>query len=154
MAISKKFSTGLLAALILSFSFLWPAFIWGADSSVYGNPYTWVTIRHTAIKAEVVESPEKLYLGLSHRRELPEGRGMFFVMPSEEYQQFCMRGMRFSLDIIWIAQGKVMGIHENIAPEDQRTFTSPAPVRYVLEVPGGFCDKHGIRVNDPVKFTL
>ncbi|OGP71341.1 MAG: hypothetical protein A2Y80_05785 [Deltaproteobacteria bacterium RBG_13_58_19] len=150
----KKSSPGLLAALILFVPFLWPAFIWGADYSVYGNRYTRVTIRHITVKAEVVKSPEKLFLGLSHRRELPEGRGMFFVMPSEEYQQFCMRGMRFSLDLIWIAQGRVVGIDRNIAPENQRTFTSPAPVRYVLEVPGGFCEKHGLLVNDPVKFTL
>jgi uncharacterized membrane protein (UPF0127 family) len=150
----KKFYPGLLAALILSFPLLGTGLLWGAELSVYGNRYTRVTIRHVTIKAEVVQSPEKLYLGLSHRRELPAGRGMLFVMPSEAYQQFCMRDMRFSLDILWIARGKVIGIAKNIAADDQDTLTSPEPVRYVLEVPGGFCDKHGLRVNDPVKFTL
>jgi uncharacterized membrane protein (UPF0127 family) len=41
-----------------------------------------------------------LYLGLSHRRDLPDGRGMLFIMPALEVQTFCMRGMQFPLDIL------------------------------------------------------
>ncbi|MEW6386444.1 MAG: DUF192 domain-containing protein [Thermodesulfobacteriota bacterium] len=154
MARLKKLSPGFLGLLLLACPFLWTGLLWGAEYSVYGNPYTLVTIGTTTIKAEVVQSPEKLFLGLSQRPELPAGRGMLFIMPSQDFQQFCMRGMRFSLDFIWIARGKVIGLHKNIAADDPGTLTSPEPVRYVLEVPGGFCDKHGLRINDPVKFTL
>lgn len=100
----------------------------------------------------MVESPAKLYLGLSYRPALPPGRGMLFVLPEAEIQQFCMRGMRFALDVIWIAEGRVAGCEKNIAADDAGILTSPVPVKYVLEVPGGFCDRHKITPADEVSF--
>jgi len=117
--------------------------------SEYGNPFTWMTIGKTKVKAEVVNSPEKIYLGLGKRPELPEGRGMLFVMPQREIQEFCMRDMRVPLDFIWLTSGRVAGLTKNVTPQDQQaTYKSPVPVNYVLEVPAGFCDRHGIKVGD------
>ena len=119
------------------------------ECSEYGNPFTWVTIGKTKVKAEVVSSPEKIYLGLGKRWELPEGRGMLFVMPQREIQEFCMRDMGFALDFIWLTPGRVAGLTKNVTPQDQQaTYKSPVPVNYVLEVPAGFCDRHGIKVGD------
>jgi hypothetical protein len=127
----------------------------GQELSQYGNPFTSVTLGAVAVQAEVVKTPDKLYLGLGNRQELPEGRGMLFIMPRMQVQGFCMRDMHFPLDIIWIAYGKVAGIAKQVPHEDQRqSFNSPVPVNYVLEVPAGFCDKYGIKVNDPVTFEL
>jgi hypothetical protein len=75
----------------------------GGELSEYGNPFIWVTLGHVRVQAEVVSSPEKLYLGLGGRPELAEGRGLLFIMPSREVQTFCMRDMRFALDFIWRA---------------------------------------------------
>jgi uncharacterized membrane protein (UPF0127 family) len=102
------------------------------------------------VQAEVVNTPEKCYLGLSYRQELPEGRGMLFVMPSKDYQYFCMRGMRFPLDIIWLVPGRIVGLERNVPAQYPGTLTSPAAVSHVLEVPAGFCDRYGIKVGDPV----
>lgn len=124
------------------------------ELSEYGNPFTTVLVKGVAVKAEVVDTPAKLYLGLSHRQVLPPGRGMLFIMPTPEIQQFCMRGMRFAIDIIWIAEGEVAGCETNIPPDDLRTLTSPAPVSYVLEVPAGFCEAHRIAPHDRVAFKL
>jgi len=127
----------------------WPAGENRLGSSEYGNPFTWVTIGKTKVKAEVVSSLEKIYLGLGKRPELPEGRGMLFVMPQREIQEFCMRDMRFPLDFIWLTSGRVAGLTKNVTPQDQQaTYKSPVPVNYVLEVPAGFCDRHGIKVGD------
>ncbi len=122
----------------------------GVEYSEYGNPFTWVTVGKVAVKAEVVKTPEKLFLGLSHRQELPEGRGMLFVMPGLAVQNFCMRDMNFPLDFLWLVPGKVVGIEENVSPRYQGTLTSPAAVSHVLEVPAGFCNRYGIKVGDPV----
>ena len=65
-----------------------------------------------------------------------------------------MRDMQFSIDIIWIADGKVAGVQPKLSPSDKGTFVSPVPVRLVLEVPGGFAETHGIKAGDPVVLNL
>ncbi len=131
---------------------LLPAMAGGDKYSPYGNPFTWVRIGPVQVKAEVVQSPEKLYQGLSHRKNLPAGRGMLFLMPETAVQTFCMRGMQFPIDIIWIAHGKVAGLNKNVSPQFPGTLRSPEAVNFVLEVPGGVADKHGIKVGDPVNW--
>ncbi len=122
------------------------------ELSPYGNPVITVLVRDVAVRAEVVSSPEKLYLGLSHRSDLPEGTGMLFVMPAAEIQNFCMRGMRFPLDFLWITDGRVAGLEAQVAADFPGTISSPVPVQYVLEVPAGFIRRHGVRLHDPVTF--
>jgi hypothetical protein len=100
----------------------------------------------------VVKTPDKLYQGLGHRRELPEGQAMLFMMPLLEVQHFCMRGMQFPIDIIWIVQGKIVGLEKQVPPTFPGTLRSPQPVNYVLEVPGGFADRHGVKVGDQVSW--
>jgi uncharacterized protein len=117
-----------------------------------GNPWVRVTIGKVQVQAEVVRSPDRLYLGLSHRLNLPDGQGMLFFMPATEVQTFCMRGMRFPLDMIWIEGGRVAGITRNVPPTFPGTLTSPEPVNYVLEVPGGFADRYGLKVGDRVNW--
>lgn len=123
---------------------------WGHDQSIHGNPLTCVTIKGVPVVAEMVSTPEKLYLGLSHRPKLPEGQGMLFLMGSTDRHTFCMRDMQFAIDIIWIADGRVAGLHQGLSPGDQGSFTAPTPVSLVLEVPAGFARRHGIKVGDPV----
>jgi hypothetical protein len=111
-----------------------------------------VTVGKVTVKAEAVRTSERLYLGLSYRSELPEGRGMLFFMPAKQVQTFCMRGMRFPLDLIWISDGRVAGITRNVPPTFPGNLTSPGPVTHVLEVPGGFAHRHGIKAGDQVRW--
>jgi len=124
----------------------------GQEVSEHGNPWVWVAVGPVTVQAEAVRSPERLYLGLSYRGELPEGRGMLFYMPNKQVQTFCMRGMRFPLDLIWISEGRVAGLTRNVPPTFPGELTSPAPVTQVLEVPGGFADRSGIKVGDQVRW--
>ena len=125
----------------------------GEELSKYGNPLIWVTLGHVRVQAEVVSSPKKLYLGLGGRPELAEGRGLLFIMPSREVQTFCMRDMRFALDFVWLAPGRVAGLTPNVSPQDQEAcYRSPEPVAFVLEVPAGFCERHGILAGDPASW--
>jgi hypothetical protein len=45
---------------------------------------------------------------------------------------------------IWVSLGKVTTFPGNLI--------SPAPVTHVLEVPGGFADRHGIKTGDRVRW--
>jgi uncharacterized membrane protein (UPF0127 family) len=122
----------------------------GQEYSDAGNLLTRLTVKDVPVTAEVVSTPEKVYLGLGKRQGLSEGRGMLFIMGAAGLQAFCMRDMLFAIDIIWIADGRVAGIHPKLSPSDEGVFVSPVPVRLVLEVPAGFAQCHGIKVGDPV----
>jgi uncharacterized membrane protein (UPF0127 family) len=63
-----------------------------------------------------------------------------------------MRGMRFPLDLIWISDGRVAGLTRNVPATFPGELTSPAPVDQVLEVPGGFADRYGIKAGDRVRW--
>jgi uncharacterized protein len=148
MRINRNLSAGLLLTALAALAGL----AGGQEVSEHGNPWVRVTVGKVTVQAEAVRTPERLYLGLSYRTDLPEGRGMLFLMPNQEVQTFCMRGMRLPLDLIWISAGRVAGITRNVPPTFPGDLTSPAPVNQVLEVPGGFADRHGIKVGDPVRW--
>lgn len=124
----------------------------GQEVSEHGNPWVRVRVGKATVEAEAVKSPERLYLGLSYRKELPEGRGMLFFMPETEVQTFCMRGMRLPLDFIWIRDGRVAGLTRDVPPSFPGDLMSPVPASHVLEVPGGFAQRHGIKAGDPVRW--
>jgi hypothetical protein len=149
--LSARVSAGLLLAALAAIAGL-AGQAGGQEVSEHGNPWVRVTVGKVTVQAEAVRTPERLYLGLSYRTDLPEGRGMLFFMPNQEVQTFCMRGMRLPLDLIWISAGRVTGITRNVPPTFPGDLTSPAPVNQVLEVPGGFADRHGIKAGDPVRW--
>ena len=151
MRINRNLSAGLLLAALAGLAGQ-AGQAGGQEVSEHGNPWVRVTVGKVTVQAEAVRTPERLYLGLSYRTELPEGRGMLFFMPNQEVQTFCMRGMRLPLDLIWISAGRVAGITRNVPPTFPGDLTSPAPVNQVLEVPGGFADRHGIKAGDPVRW--
>jgi uncharacterized membrane protein (UPF0127 family) len=125
---------------------------WGEEVSEHGNRWLWVSIGQVSLKAEAVRTPKALNLGLSYRQDLPDGRGMLFFMPRQEKQVFCMRGMKFPLDFIWITGGRVAGLTRQVPADYPGNLESPVPVRYVLEVPAGFVDKYGVKVGDRVSW--
>jgi uncharacterized membrane protein (UPF0127 family) len=148
----KKSASWFLTALTLWFIFLAAVAAGGQEFSEYGNPFTWVRVGQARVKAEVVTAPEKIFRGLGYRPNLPEGRGMLFLMPEVAMQVFCMRGMEFAIDILWLVPGRVVGLEKNISPQYKGDLTSPEPVNYVLEVPAGFCDRYGVKVGDEVSW--
>jgi uncharacterized membrane protein (UPF0127 family) len=98
------------------------------------------------VEVEVAATPESRTRGLMWRKELPDGQGMLFVFPEDEVQSFWMRNTLIPLDMLFIdSTGRIVGIIERAQP---RTLTSRSvglPGRYVLEVPGGWCQSKGIQ---------
>ena len=149
---AKKTKIIIISALILLGVILIVVnYIFSEVRSTAGNPIKKVYFKNTLVKAETVSDQKKIELGLGGRKELPEGRGMLFQMPEEKYLRFWMKGMQFSIDIIWIEQGRVIGCDKNISPKDERIFTSPTMAGLVLETPAGFCDKYNVTVNDAIR---
>ena len=110
---------------------------------------------------EIANTPQSRARGLGFRDSLPEGRGMWFEYETPRLASFWMRGMRFPLDMVWIdANLRVVGVTADVphAPpgtpdSDLPTYSSPSPVRYVLELNAGTAAQHGIVPGSQVRFV-
>ncbi len=117
-----------------------------------------VKIGKTEITVEIANTEEKRRQGLSGRTGLPENTGMLFVFDKKKiFPSFWMKDMIFSIDIIWISDGKAVKIDKNVptpAPgtaDSQLSLYYPdKPIDYVLEVPAGFSDNNSIQVGDTI----
>lgn len=110
------------------------------------------------ITVEVVTTPESIQRGLSGRTEIGSD-GMLFIFPQISQQVFWMKEMNFDLDMIWIADGKVVGITPNVpkpaspdlGPSQLQRYASPTGVNMVLEVPAGTAKQWQLQVGDALE---
>ncbi|MDZ4221625.1 MAG: DUF192 domain-containing protein, partial [Patescibacteria group bacterium] len=77
-------------------------------------PAARMRVGEAMVSVEVVRTSRDQSLGLSNRESLPQNAGMLFVYDDALVRDFWMRGMRFPLDVIWIAEGVVVGTQEHI----------------------------------------
>ena len=124
-------------------------------------PVVIVKIGGACFEAELADTPEARYQGLSGREALAPGAAMWFDLGEPRNAAFVMREMRFPLDIVWVEQTaaglRVAGVERNAPPAPPGTaeaelthYRSPGPVRYVLEVNAGAAAAHGIGASDAV----
>ena len=105
------------------------------------------------IPLEVADTPEKQVMGMAGRDEMKGG--MVFPYNQVSQKDFHMEGCKIPLDIIFIKGEKITKIHHNCPPCKQ----TPCP-KYsgmadnVLELPGGYCKKHNIKVGNEVNLNL
>jgi hypothetical protein len=105
------------------------------------------------VNVEIANTPEKRSLGLMYRRDLPEQHGMLFLFPREEPLSFWMKNTPLPLDIIFInTTHTIVSIAQNTTPFSQKPLPSGRPAQFVLEVNGGFCQRHSVTVGDQVEF--
>jgi uncharacterized membrane protein (UPF0127 family) len=117
-----------------------------------------ITVGGVPLKVELAVEPGDQARGLGYRPGLEPGTGMLFVDQEPAIQSFWMKGMRFCLDIVWIEGGQIVGAAESVCPAAPGTpdgslpsYRSPAPVRYVLEVPAGWLTAHAFDAGTPVE---
>jgi uncharacterized protein len=106
-----------------------------------------------AVDAEVAYTREARTRGLMWRTALADGAGMLFIFPEEETLNFWMKNTLIPLDMIFVAADRtIVGVVERAEP---RTLSPRGPDRdaqYVLEVPGGWVAKVGLRPGLKVRF--
>lgn len=121
-----------------------------------------LTVDGHTIRIEIADTDAERTLGLGERDSIADDGGMLFVFPTSDIQGIWMKGMRFSLDIIWLTPltppssegGRqkggelvVVDMKENVVPGTfPEVFLPRASVSYVLEVKGGTAAKNGITV--------
>jgi len=108
-------------------------------------------ITDRVFKVEIVSDSMDMYRGLSNRKELCAQCGMLFVFPDLSERTFVMRDMNFPLDIIFLADGKIVKIHANLPPEGRNTknlYSSEEPADRVLEINAGLAVELGLKEGD------
>ncbi|MDZ5813326.1 DUF192 domain-containing protein [Halorubrum sp. AD140] len=101
-----------------------------------------------AVEARVADGPVKQYVGLSATESLDDGEGMLFVHADSAERAYVMRDMAFALDIVFVdGNGTITTIHE-AEPESRPLTRYEGTGRYVLEVPRGWSDRHGVEAGD------
>lgn len=138
---------GLLIALVILF--------WANVSAAKLKPleHQIIRINNQSLNVELAQTSKARYQGLSGRDNLASDSGMLFYFPESEIVSFVMRDMKFSLDIVFIADDKIVKIAPNLIPEGsdyKNIYSSDTPVNYVLEIPGGYAASKNIKVGDYV----
>lgn len=109
------------------------------------------------VKVELADTQPKAERGLMFRKAIPEGTGMWFVFRDDAERVFWMKNVIFPLDMIFIDKSFVIRKIEKTVPpcvhEPCPRYYSGVPVRYVLEVPGGYCERKGVKEGQKVEYV-
>jgi uncharacterized protein len=104
---------------------------------------------------EMATTEEEKQIGLMHRKELPDGKGMLFDFSPEQQISMWMKNTYISLDMIFIrADGRILRIAENTEPLSTKIVSSGGLAKGVLEVIAGTAKKYGIQPGDRVAHPL
>jgi uncharacterized membrane protein (UPF0127 family) len=107
-----------------------------------------------SVNVEIAETEQARTQGLMGRKRMAEGQGMLFIFPGEEYRSFWMANTPLSLDIIFVNKaGSIVTVQRNTVPYSEESIPSTAPATYVVEVNAGFCDRHGVREGQLVRWV-
>ncbi len=94
---------------------------------------------------EVVRDRAGWARGLAGRPGLGPDEGMLFLYPLDRTPHIWMRGMRFPIDVVFVAaDGRVVATARSLVPGSTRTVSPPRPVRATLEVAAGTVDRLAI----------
>ncbi|MGA9523400.1 MAG: DUF192 domain-containing protein [Myxococcaceae bacterium] len=105
------------------------------------------------VEVEVAANDPARQRGLMWRTELPEGKGMLFIFPQSRVNSFWMRNTLIPLDMAFIGEdGVIVGVVTQAVPKSLASRGVSTPSKYVLEVPGGWFEKIGVRPGSKVTF--
>ena len=109
--------------------------------------------RRAAVSVELADTPATREYGLMYRKQMDEDAGMIFIFTEPKHQTFWMKNTIIPLDMIFAdASGKIIGVVRNAEPFSEAIDEVPGDSQYVLEVNGGFCDRHGVKAGDTLHF--
>ena len=138
-----------LALLIMALAFVYLRF------TAFRPRLHELRVGSTTIRVDIADTIGKQRQGLSGRTSLSKDQGMYFPMGVLAIHRFWMKDMHFPLDIIWIRDGKIVEISENVPyPVGNQlpvTVQPQAAADAVLEVNADFTENHRVKVGDTVQ---
>lgn len=118
-------------------------------------PEAWVEIRGKQIPVEIAETRAEQEKGLGQRDALAWGTGMYFPYARPGFYGFWMKGMRFSIDIVFVRESRIVDLFPQVPFEaggNGPTIRPRSLVDGVLEVPAGYAAASGWQIGDRVRF--
>lgn len=113
-----------------------------------------IVIAGHEFRVELADTDKERERGLSGREGIAADAGMLFVFPEPVIVPFWMKDMEFPIDIIWIADGRVVGVVERATPDGgKKLFYPPRPIGYAFEVRAGTVAKFGIAPGAEVRVS-
>lgn len=116
-----------------------------------------VAINNHTFVVTVAKTQAEKEKGLSNTPSLAANHGMYFPFDHADFYSFWMKDMKFPIDIIYIANGKVVTVFSNVQPavDPYTTIVKPKqPANAVLEINAGDAKKYSIKEGDAIKTSL
>lgn len=111
-----------------------------------------VSLKDEPLNVLVAKTPKQWYRGLGQRETLGNYAGMLFLFPFADQHIIVMRDMHFSIDIVWLLNGKVVDIAPEVPIEPQdRPYIPRQENNTVLELPAGWTKAHDLKIGDTLK---
>lgn len=108
------------------------------------------------LELAVMRTVPDMAKGLSGQLSMPANHAMLFTYHDKDQRHFWMNGMLFPLDLVWLSDGVVVGISEQVpipvVGGDIPRMTSPEGVNQVLELNAGFVAKYGVKIGDKLDY--
>lgn len=121
------------------------------------NRKGYICLNNSCVEVEIAETREEITTGLMNRTNLPENGDMLFIFDEESIHKIWMKNMLISLDVIWLDnEGTIIHIDKNLVPCDDycKHFGPELYSKFVLEVNGGYSDRHNINIGDNVRMIF
>ena len=144
-----RFAAACLALLLAAFACGEP------KPEAFAAAEGFVEIRGKRIAVEVADGAAEQSLGLGERDALAWDTGMYFPYARAGFYGFWMKGMRFSIDIVFVREGRIVDLHPHVPFEPGGNGPTIRPRELadaVLEVPAGYALAQGWRIGDRVVF--
>jgi uncharacterized protein len=106
------------------------------------------------LAVEVADDGREQALGLMHRHLAGDGEGMLFIFPGSAIRSFWMRNTPGSLDLMFLSPDlRLVALIQRAEPMSDRILRPEASAQYVLEVPGGFAERHGVELGAQARIS-
>jgi len=112
-----------------------------------------IEINGESVYVSVAETESLRELGLGDRQSMADDEGMLFIFPVDGKYPFWMKDMHFAIDMLWLNDdGTIAYIQPDVVPATYPEVFAPptASGKYVLELVGGYCAEHNVKVGDKV----
>lgn len=114
------------------------------STMLFGKDFGTIRVHKTIIPVELAKTRSDQSKGLGYRDKLKSFHGMLFIYPAPGKRIFWMKGMKFSIDIIWILKNTIVHIEKNVpfpplmtSDQHLRTYGHTAIADKVLELNSG-----------------
>lgn len=117
-----------------------------------------VRIGTETLELEVAKTPKQQEIGLMNRRSLAANRGMIFLFQLPRFTLFWMKNTLIPLDMIFLANNKIVAIYNNVQPCTKNPCPTYGPQTVmtdrVIELQAGRAKSLGLQRGDTLEIKF